>query len=418
MSPIRNPQSAIQNRPIRVLYVLNAMGGGASLGIYEMLRSREHDAVVPFAVMPAGSETQEARVRPLFEAMRVMPVPWWNRDAEAGWLRRGAYALGRWRHGISQGRTRRAIEAVIEAWDIDLVHTGTALTVAGALAARARGVPHVWHIKEEIGQRGRVRFPYADAKLVAYMTGLSERIIAMSAFIGRIFRTHDAGEKLAVVPDGVDLTPYRSGTSRALREELGLKPGQLLVGMVASLTSIWKRHDVYVKMVGVLARRMPHVQFLTIGLRPSSAQRWPYDLPRRRYEALEAFAHEHVPEGRLQFLDFVPDPPDIMRSLDVLVHTCDVEPFGRIAIEAMAAQTPVVGPQTGGLAETVVDGETGMLVAPNAPAAFAEATERLLGDEALRTRLGRAGRQRVIDHYTIEAHTERIHALYREVLEG
>ena len=392
------------------------MGGGASLGIYEMLRGRRRDAVVPFAVMPSGAEEQEARVRPLFEAMRVMPVPWWNRNVEAGWLRRGAYTLGRWRHGVSQSRTQRAIEDVIEAWDIDLVHTGTALTVAGALAARACRVPHVWHIKEEIGQQGRVRFPYADAKLIAYMTGLSARIIVMSAFIGRIFQAHGAGGTLAVVPDGVDLVPYRSGTSQALRGQLGLKPGQLLVGMVASLTSTWKRHDVYVKMVGLLARRMPNVQFITIGPRPSPAQRWPYDRPRRHYEALEALAREHVPEGRLTFLDFVPNPPDIMRSLDVLVHTCDVEPFGRIAIEAMAAQTPVVGPQTGGLAETVVDGETGILVVPNDPAAFADATERLLRDEALRTRLGEAGRQRVVDHYTIEAHTERIHALYREVL--
>ncbi len=398
--------------------MLNAVGGGASLGIYEMLRSRGRDAVVPFAVMPPGSEAQEARVRPLFEDMRVMPMPWWNRNVEAGWLRRAAYALGRRRRGISQGGTQRAIEAAIEAWDIDLVHTGTALTAAGAHAARARGVPHVWHVKEEIGQHGRVRFPYPDAGLVAYMAGLSERIIVMSAFIGRIFRAHEAGGKLAVVPDGVDLTPYRTGTSRALREQLGLKPGRLLVGMVASLTSTWKRHDVYVKMAGLLAHRMPGVQFITIGPRPSPGQRWPHDLPCRRYEALEALARRDVPEGRLHFLDFVPDPPDIMRSLDVLVHTCDVEPFGRIAIEAMAAQTPVVGPQTGGLAETVVDGETGILVAPNDPAAFADATERLLRDEALRTRLGRAGRQRVVDQYTIEAHTQRIHALYREVLGG
>ena len=408
----------MRSRPLRVLYVLNAAGGGASLGIYEMVRSQTREAVVPFAVMPPGSEEQMARVRPLFEAIRTVPMPWWNRNVEAGWLRRGAYALGRRRHGITQQRNQHDIEAVIKTWDIDLVHTGTALTLGGALAAKACRVPHIWHIKEEIGQHGRVRFPHPDAKLVAFMENLSERIVVMSEFIGRIFRKHQGSDKLAVVPDGVDLALYQACSSRNLRRQFGLAPDQYLVGMVASLTSAWKRHDVYVKMVGLLADRLPRAQFIAIGPRPSPTKRWPHDVPRRRYEALEALARQHVPKGRLTLLDFVPDPPDNMRSLDVLVHTCDVEPFGRIAIEAMAAKTPVVGPQTGGIAETIVDGETGVLVLPNDPAAFAEATELLLRDETLRKRLGEAGRQRVREHYTIERHTQHMHALYRGVVKG
>ena len=56
-------------RPIRVLYVLNAVGGGASLGIYEMVRSQTRNAFVSYAVMPPGSEGQLKRVRPLFEAV-------------------------------------------------------------------------------------------------------------------------------------------------------------------------------------------------------------------------------------------------------------------------------------------------------------------------------------------------------------
>lgn len=404
-------------RPIRVLYVLNAVGGGASLGIYETVRSSSRAAVVPFAVMPPGSQEQVARVRPLFEDLRQMPMPWWNRNVEAGWMRRAAFALGRRRRGVTQRRNQRDIEAVIKAWDIDLVHTGTAPTLGGALAARACRVPHIWHIKEDIGQHGRVRFPYSDAKLVDFMGSLSERIVVMSEFIGRIFRRHQCG-KLAVVPDGVDLVPYQAGTSRNLRRQLGIASDQHLVGMVASLTSSWKRYDVYIKMVGVLAHRMPEAHFIAIGPRPSPTKRWPHDLPRRYYEELQALTRQHVPEGRLTFLDFVPDPPDIMRSLEVLVHTCDVEPFGRIAIEAMAAQTPVVGPKTGGIAETVVDGETGLLAAPNDPVAFAGATQRLLDDEALRRRMGEAGRQRVLTHYSIETHIDRMHALYQDVVRG
>ena len=70
------------------------------------------------------------------------------------------------------------------------------------------------------------------------------------------------------------------------------------------------------------------------------------------------------------------------------MHPCDIEPFGRIAIEAMAAGTPVVGPNVGGISETVVDGETGILVAPGALDAFANATEQLIRDPSLRAKNG------------------------------
>ena len=70
------------------------------------------------------------------------------------------------------------------------------------------------------------------------------------------------------------------------------------------------------------------------------------------------------------------------------------EPFGIVAVEAMAAGRPVVASAVGGLASTVVDGETGLLVPPGDPAALAAALERLLDDRALAARLGASGRDR------------------------
>ncbi len=82
--------------------------------------------------------------------------------------------------------------------------------------------------------------------------------------------------------------------------------------------------------------------------------------------------------------------------------------------EVMAAGVPVVGPKTGGISETVVDGETGLLVVPGDPAAFAEATARLVGDPALRLRLGEAGRARVRECYLIDRQVERLASIYDE----
>jgi len=79
---------------------------------------------------------------------------------------------------------------------------------------------------------------------------------------------------------------------------------------------------------------------------------------------------EHVP--------WVPDGAAIMRHFDVLVAPSHKEPFGTVLAEAMAAGTPVVATRVGGLAETVVDGETGRLVAPGRPDELAAAVLEVL----------------------------------------
>lgn len=70
------------------------------------------------------------------------------------------------------------------------------------------------------------------------------------------------------------------------------------------------------------------------------------------------------------------------------------EAFGLVNLEAHAVGTPVVASNTGGIPAVVADGETGLLVPPGDPAALAAAVNRLLGDDALRERMGRAARAR------------------------
>ncbi|MDX2187532.1 MAG: glycosyltransferase family 4 protein [Opitutaceae bacterium] len=90
-------------------------------------------------------------------------------------------------------------------------------------------------------------------------------------------------------------------------------------------------------------------------------------------------------------LDHVYDQADIfaMTSID---YGHSVEGFGLVYLEAAAHGLPIVAHDVGGVAEAVVDGETGLLVKPNLPAQLAAAFEKLITDEGLRLRLGNAGR--------------------------
>jgi D-inositol-3-phosphate glycosyltransferase len=84
--------------------------------------------------------------------------------------------------------------------------------------------------------------------------------------------------------------------------------------------------------------------------------------------------------------------PRAYHSADVVWHpTIAHEPLGLVPIEAMAAGTPIIASTSGGIVETVENAESGLLVPRNDPNALARATERLLREPHLRTRLVRGG---------------------------
>jgi len=87
-------------------------------------------------------------------------------------------------------------------------------------------------------------------------------------------------------------------------------------------------------------------------------------------------------------------------AADVTVVPSHYEPFGLVAIEAMASGCPVVASGVGGLKYTVVDQVTGLLAPPRCVQGFAKALDRLLADQELRRELGAAGSRRVRTHFT------------------
>jgi glycosyltransferase involved in cell wall biosynthesis len=144
--------------------------------------------------------------------------------------------------------------------------------------------------------------------------------------------------------------------------------------------------------------------------------------PERDYPAL---LHRLAQDHDVTFLGPVPDAdlPGLYRRAAVLAlpsvdrtcygrHVPVSELLGLVALEAMASGTPVVASRIGGLAEVVVDGETGFLVPPGDTEALAEGLARLLSDRRLAARLGANARDLVVQRFTWRACAERCLAAY------
>jgi glycosyltransferase involved in cell wall biosynthesis len=109
----------------------------------------------------------------------------------------------------------------------------------------------------------------------------------------------------------------------------------------------------------------------------------------------------------------VPDVTAWLRRADVLVHPVRWEGFGLAVLEAMLAAVPVVATNVSSLPEIVVDGETGLLVPPDDPAALAAAANRVLDE---RSPFGERGRARAHADFSVARMTERTLSVYERVL--
>jgi glycosyltransferase involved in cell wall biosynthesis len=217
---------------------------------------------------------------------------------------------------------------------------------------------------------------------------------------------------MVVVHNPVDLQRLQTNSDpNDIRREIGVCETTPLVGMIAHLTP-WKGHDVFLETAQQVARSVPEARFLVVGGQIYTTHgHTGYD------EHLTRRVAQLGLTDKVFFLGVRDDVPEILKALDVIVHSpTSPEPFGRVLAEAMAAARPVVAVRSGGIPEIVEDGETGYLTGVGDVDALSAAVVRLLLDRPLRDRLGSAGRRRAQRMFGIDAHADRVMSEYLAVL--
>jgi phosphatidyl-myo-inositol dimannoside synthase len=228
------------------------------------------------------------------------------------------------------------------------------------------------------------------------MTSRASRVPVMcSEFIARTVRTAVPSRvPVSVLYPGADIDAFRPGLpTDDLRERYGIDDRPLVV-CVSRLVAR-KGQDVLIRGIADVRRHVPGATLLIVGAGPYEA----------RLRTLAAGA----PAGAVVFAGEVSeqDLPRHYAAADVFAMPCrtrlgglEVEGWGNVFIEAAACGKPVVVGDSGGARESLVDGETGVLVDGTDIAGVAAAVAGLLGDPEGASAMGRAGRERVErDHH-------------------
>jgi glycosyltransferase involved in cell wall biosynthesis len=219
--------------------------------------------------------------------------------------------------------------------------------------------------------------------------------------------------KITVVYNGIDLDAFdRGGRAPGLRKELGLEDDAPLVAVMGRLAR-HKGVEHFLAAAAALAARHPRVRFLVVG------DTHEIDVGNAGYrEELERRAADLGLGRRVVFTGFRSDVPAVARELAVSVLTSFIEGLSNVLLESMAAGVPVVASSVSGNPELVEDGENGLLVPPGDPPALAAAIDRILREPELARRLGRAGRRRVEERFTLERLVRDTERVYVNALAG
>jgi glycosyltransferase involved in cell wall biosynthesis len=293
---------------------------------------------------------------------------------------------------------------------INLVHVNSLDIRAGIVAWLAR-VPFIGHL--------RVIFPFTwrDRLFVQ----LSNRTIAVSNAVMNAFckKRSSYRDKFIVIPNATEIP--RNLTSAPLRKEFRLPKDSKLIGAVGRIDPC-KGYEFFLESAAIIKKQWEKVFFFIVGdvVPGDSEGKYYLDILRRKTAELNL-------QNCLFFTGYREDISKIIKSLDILVIPSIVlkknrveitEGFGRVAIEAMAVEMPVVATNTGGLPEIVEDNINGMLVPPGDPYAITQAVIMILNDPVKARTLGKAGRKRVKEIFSIERNIGETEKIYFDILKN
>lgn len=382
---------ATQNKT-RILFVDHtATMGGGEIALLNLVRALQPSRYQPVVLLFSEGPLAEALSASGIEC-HVLPMAAGVIHARKDEL--GGGTLLRLKDVASTlAMTRRAARFMREA-NVALVHTNSLKSdlIAGA-AARAARLPLIWHVRD------RITSDYLPAKVAAVFRFLARfvphRAIAISHAVSQ---TMGRNARVRVVHDGTPV-PAELPSNQS--------NGQL-VGLVGRITP-WKGQDIFLRAAAIVRRQFPHARFQIVG----SALFGEREFEQR----LHALVQSEGLKESVEFTGFRSDAADLIGRLDLLVHASTTgEPFGQVLIEGMAAGKPIVATRGGAVPEIVIDGETGLLVPMGDPIKMAEAITALLSDPDRAAAMGRAGRERLAQNFTIEKTAQGVQQVYDELL--
>lgn len=288
----------------------------------------------------------------------------------------------------------RRLRALVRAEHVDVVHAHHSHDhwLARLVAGRS-AIVRTFHNARSVRADALARRLYRRTAAV---------LVASAAIEARCVAAGIPADRCVRLPGVADLDRFREGDGRRIREELELGDGPVVV-CVARL-SPRRGHEALLAGFLSLRSRMPSARLVLVGKGENRAH-------------VEQVATELGLGKTVVFAGYRDaDLPEVLAAADCFVQmAAGSDESCRATLEAMAAARPVVARRVGALPDTVIHGETGLLLADDRPATIADALAAVLADPVRARAMGAAGRRRAETAFAPEHAVDVVEAVYRRL---
>jgi glycosyltransferase involved in cell wall biosynthesis len=301
------------------------------------------------------------------------------------------------------------IYSFIKRNNIDIVHTHSSKAgIIGRLAAALAGCKGVVHTVHGwsfyAAQSSMSRLFYIVLERIC--ARFSHRLIVVSNFDREQGLKRSIGREgqYLLVRYGIDYAEFKHHprVRERLRQDLGLKPGQLLVGMIGCLKH-QKCPEDFLKLAHHLKSSYPDVKFILVG----------DGVLRGR---VERQADELGLGDSLILAGWRRDIPEVLSAMDILVLTSLWEGLPIAVLEAAASAKPALVTDTGGIRDLITEGKTGFLVPLHGVGEAGVKLAALLTDSALRERIGSCAKESLGQDYAVANMAKSTQDLYESLV--
>ena len=305
-----------------------------------------------------------------------------------------------------------ALRSCFRQHKFDVVHTHTPKAgLIGPIAARLAGIPQIVHTVHGLLFHDRMTplhqsIFWVPEKITATCC---DRILSQSREDAeRAVRSRLCSRsKISYIGNGIDVprfAPQATYDRSQKMQEVGLQPSDFVVGSVGRLVEEKGFRELFAT-AEILSSRHPRLKFVVVGPRETDQN-----------DALDNdYMDDLQRRGVVRFVNWCDDMTAWYAAMDLFVLPSYREGIPRACMEAAAMACPIVASDIRGCREVIVDGETGLLVAPRDVPQLVEAIERLFQDHNLAARMGERGRQHIVTNFDIKDVCRRLCEFYAEL---
>lgn len=286
------------------------------------------------------------------------------------------------------------IETFIVEHQVKLVHNNTSYTYVGAVAAKNKNIPFVWHIRENIYEQG---FEFIDYEKTINFINESAKIIAVSNFISRCYQGLKT-DNIQICYDGVKIEDYYKEKKQLFKRD------KIFIAQIGSIAPVKNQREL-IEAAYILKKRQIKfiIEFVGNG-------------DKNYIEELKEIVKEYSLENEIIFVGRTDNVSLFYQEADVIAVCSKAEAFGRTTVEAQLAGCLVIGADVGATPELIEDGKTGFLYKHGNIEDFAEKIIYALNEREVSKKIAANGQRHAYGLYTKEQNAKEIINLYKEIL--